>query len=118
MVRNGGNQQQVALVFPLSKGTVWDSNILNAEQEEEYRLQLLPVYRLGDADYPNATKVVHHEEDDLVMLRDFRHEIFVKGVGLIETYDEVLSYCSRHDCPGKPIIEAGRLTHLTLIQYG
>lgn len=118
LIKGRDNQHVVSLVFPPMDGTVWDGNILNSGREENYRLLILPIYTVDATEYKHVAKVVHHEEDDLITLRDNRYEVFAKGVGLVESYYEVLSYCSRNDCLGQQIIDSGRRIHLKLIQYG
>lgn len=117
LVKYQDNRHLVSLVFPPTEGKRWDANVLNVDPEEYYQLQVLAQYQLDDADYRDVVKVVQQEEDDRIILRGNRYEIYGKEIGLIESYYEVLNYCSRNDCLGQQIIESGRLTHLKLIQY-
>lgn len=117
LIKNQGNQQVVPLVFPPTQGKRWNAHVFNGSQEEYYQLQALAQYQLDDAEYQDVVKVVQQEEDDRIILRDNRYEVYAKDIGLVESYYEVLNYCSRNDCLGQQIIESGRLTHLKLIQY-
>jgi hypothetical protein len=55
--------------------------------------------------------------DDKITNRDIRYEVFGKGIGLVEKYDEVITYCSRNNCLGQQLINGGRKTHLKLVGY-
>lgn len=118
LVKSRGNQQSISLVFPVTDKMEWDGNVLNTVQEDIYNLQLFQSYTVADLQYSNVAKVLQHQEDDLIILRNHRYEVFVRGLGLVESYYEVLQYCSRNDCLGQQLIESGRLTHLTLLKNG
>ncbi len=79
---------------------------------------MLDDYSLGNQPIGLAVKVIQSEEDDLITLRDQRYEVYLKGVGMTESYYEVLTYCSRNDCLGEQIIDSGRLVRLELIKHG
>ena len=118
LIRFQDNRYLVALVFPPSATKKWNGNVLNMDQEEEFRFQMLTQYQLEDSLYNDVVKVVQQEEDDRIILRDNRYEVYAREVGLLESYYEVLNYCARNDCLGQEIIESGRFSHLKLIQYG
>ncbi|MEX2592785.1 MAG: hypothetical protein WD426_08420 [Anditalea sp.] len=118
LIRTMDNQTTIPMVFPPGNGMEWDSNVYNTLAEDIYVMNMPNKYSIGDVEYTSAVKVVQSEEDDLITLRDHRYEVFVKGVGLVESYFEVLTYCSRNDCLGEQIIDSGRFTHLKLITNG
>ncbi len=111
LIRTTQNQTMVALVFPPNEGVKWDSNIYQDSPEDEFEIK----YDLGSS---NLIKVDQEEADDLVTYRDIRFEIFEKGVGLVEDYEEVLTYCSRNDCLGNQLIDGGYKAHLKITDYG
>ena len=117
LIRYQENRHLVPLVFPPTPGKRWDANIFNSSSEEYYQLQILAQYHLDDFEFRDVAKVVQQADDDRITLRDNRYEVYVKEIGLVESYYEVLNYCSRNDCLGQQIIESGRFTHLKLIQY-
>lgn len=118
LIKSSQNQVSVSLVFPPLEGKVWDAHIFGVNGEDNYRLEMLQNYAVGGTEFTQAAKVIQHEEDDLIILRDKRYEVFAKEVGLVESYYELLSYCSRNDCLGQQIVESGRFTHLKLIDNG
>ena len=117
LIRYQENRHLVPLVFPPTPGKRWDANIFNSSSEEYYQLQILAQYHLDDFEFRDVAKVVQQADDDRITLRDNRYEVYAKEIGLVESYYEVLNYCSRNDCLGQQIIESGRFTHLKLIQY-
>ncbi len=118
LVRTFDNQSIVNLVFPPKLGLKWESGIYAAMEENQFSIDLLGPYNLNNQNYPQSLRVLHQNADDEITFRDNRYEIFAKGIGLIEQYYEVYTYCSRNDCLGDKIIDSGRLTHLKIIEYG
>ena len=118
LLKNMDNNTSIPFVFPPRDGKQWDGNAYNSLSEDEFQMVYHPEYSDGDVNYSAAVKVVQNEEDDLITVRDNRFEVFVKNIGMVESYYEVLTYCSRTDCLGQQLIDGGRLTHLRLINYG
>lgn len=108
LVRTIENQPLVTLVFPPKNGSVWNGNAYRNEAEDEFEL----------ISSGNSIRVNQEESDDLVTYRDIRYEVYEKGVGLAEKYDEVLTYCSRNDCLGDMLIDSGFKVHMKLIENG
>ncbi|MEN2283467.1 hypothetical protein AAGF08_15075 [Algoriphagus sp. SE2] len=111
LIRTIQNQPSVVLVFPPNEGVRWDSNIYFESPEDEFEIK----YFSGS---PNLIQINQEEADDLVTYRDNRYEIFERGVGLIEDYEEVLTYCARNDCLGNQLIDGGTKTHMKITDYG
>ncbi|MBN3581852.1 hypothetical protein JYB64_05590 [Algoriphagus aestuarii] len=111
LIRTSQNQSTVALVFPPKDGVSWNSASYINSPEDNFVIN----YPSGNS---NLLEVNQSEEDDLVTYRDIRYEIFEKGIGLIEDYEEVLTYCSRNDCLGDQLIDGGSKTHLKITEYG
>jgi len=118
LLKTMDNQTFVSFVFPPVNDKSWNGNNYNSLQEDFYSMNLMEKYILGNWEFKSAAKVVQNEEDDLITFRDNRYEVFVKGVGLVESYYEVLTYCSRIDCLSQQIIDSGRFAHLKLINNG
>ncbi|SFB36825.1 hypothetical protein [Algoriphagus aquimarinus] len=108
LVRTIENQPLVSLVFPPKNGVVWNGYIYRNGSEDEFEL----------ISSGNSIRVNQEESDDLVTYRDIRYEVYEKGVGLTEKYDEVLTYCSRNDCLGDMLIDSGFKIHMKLIENG
>lgn len=117
LLRSIENEIIIPLKFPVKDQDTWDGNLFNVNSEDLYKNEFVLKHSVGQLNFNNVIKVNQEEEDDLITLRDNRYEIYAKGVGLVESYYEVLNYCSRNDCLGEQRIESGRLTHIKLLSY-
>ncbi|EAZ83138.2 hypothetical protein ALPR1_12995 [Algoriphagus machipongonensis] len=111
LIRTINNQPVVVLVFPPKSGTLWDGNSYRESDEDDFE-----IIELDNA--AGSLRVLQSMEDDLVTYRDNRYEVFQKGVGLVEEFKEVLTYCSRNDCLGDQLIDSGSKVHLILTEHG
>lgn len=118
LVRNFENQITVPVVFPPDLGTSWDGNIYTTKGLDEYEVVPIGEFNsiLPSVDTP--VRILQNEEDDLITFRDNRYEVYGKGIGLVEKYTEILTYCSRNDCLGEELIDSGEETLMKLISYG
>ncbi|SDA87936.1 hypothetical protein SAMN03080617_03020 [Algoriphagus alkaliphilus] len=118
LLRTINNQPLVALVFPPILGKNWNGKIYQAEGKDEFEIVDAGVGNLPGFEGVPLVRVNQENLDDKITIRDVRYEIFGKEIGLLEKYDEVLTYCSRNDCLGKQLIDSGKKTHLKLLEYG
>ncbi len=118
LLRTMDNEQLVVLVFPPEDHKRWDGNIYNNSSVDEFEMNLLSGYGLEGKLYQSASQVIQEDDDDGITVRNKRFEVYARGVGLVEHYSEVLTYCSRNDCLGEQIIDSGRFIHLKLIDNG
>lgn len=118
LIRNFENKRTINLVFPPELGKTWDSEALNSQNQDVFKIDFMGTIPVGEQSFPRSLKVLQEEEDDEITFRNNRYEVFSKGIGLVEQYYEVFTYCSRNDCLGQMIIDSGRLTHLKIVAYG
>jgi hypothetical protein len=118
LVRTFENKKTVNLVFPPELEKSWDAQIYNSGNPDEYEISFLGNIEVGSQSFAKSLKVLQEEEDDEITFRDNRYEVFAKGIGLVEQYYEVNTYCSKNDCLGQMVIDSGRLTHLRIKAYG
>ncbi|MFN3801466.1 hypothetical protein [Belliella pelovolcani] len=118
LVRMQNNERVVMLAFPPRLGRSWDGRVYSSNQSEQFEIDLLGGYALDDRNYTQAVRVLQEDDDDLITFRDKRYDVYVKGIGQIEHYYEVLTYCSRNDCLGQQLVDSGRKTHMKVINYG
>lgn len=118
LIRNFENSRTVNLVFPPELDKAWDSQVLNAEKEDEFRIEFMGTITVGEQSFSRSIRVLQEEDDDEITFRDNRYEVFSKGIGLVEQYYEVFTYCSRNDCLGQMLIDSGRFTHMKILTYG
>ena len=109
LLRTINNQTLVTINFPPEVGRIWNGLAYQAEGMDDFEIEILE----GD-----LVRVKQEESDDEVTFRDIRYEVFQKGVGLVEKYAEVVTYCSRNDCLGQQLINGGERIHLRLSDYG
>ncbi|MFC5623887.1 hypothetical protein [Algoriphagus winogradskyi] len=108
LVRTIENQPLVTLVFPPKDGIVWNGNVYRDELADDFEL----------INSGNSIRVNQEDSDDQVTYRDIRFEVYDLGIGLVEKYDEVLTYCSRNDCLGDMLIDSGFKVQIKLTDYG
>lgn len=118
LIRMQDNERVVSLSFPPKLNKSWDSRIYSSNKSDEFKIDMSGSYALGSINYNQAIRVLQEMEDDKITFRDNRHEVFVKGIGMIEQFSEVLTYCSRNDCLGQQLIDSGEKLHLKIITYG
>jgi hypothetical protein len=115
-----GNVSFVKLAIPLTLGRIWNGNLYNNIDEEEYSLGFIgqPV-RLGNLNFLDAIEVIQKNDTDPIVGNDVRKEIYARGVGLISREVETIVYCSNsQSCIGQKIIESGFVKEQVLIEYG
>jgi len=117
LVRNVNNEVLLPLQLPPQVGRTWNGNLFNTNREDLFSVEFINRHNVGQLIFNNVVMVNQSEEDDLITVRDNRYEVFAQNVGMVESYYEVLSYCSRNDCLGEQRIESGRLTHIKLLSY-
>ena len=108
LIRTFENQPIVALVFPPKNGVVWNGNAYRNAAQDDFEL----------VNSNTSIRVNQEDSDDLVTYRDIRYEVYDRDVGLVEKYEEVLTYCSRNDCLGDMLIDSGSKTLMKLTDYG
>lgn len=108
LIRTINNQALVTLIFPPKNGITWDGNI--------YRDALMDDFELINSG--NTIRVNQEDSDDKVTYRDIRYEVYEKSIGLVEKYDEVLTYCSRNDCLGDMLIDSGFKVQMSMTDNG
>ncbi len=118
LLRTIENQTVVNLVFPPKLGTTWDGNIYRDKNEDEFEIDSVGNNMMGGGNSDNIVRVNQEDSDDKITFRDIRYEIFEKGVGIIEKYDQVITYCSRNDCLGKQLIDSGSEVYMKLVENG
>ncbi|EON76715.1 hypothetical protein ADIS_2774 [Lunatimonas lonarensis] len=118
LVRWMNNSQHILLIYPVQPLRQWDANLFNPTGPEIFAIERIGSHAMGERVFPSAVLVRHMEDDDFITFRDNRYEVYAENVGLVESYSEVFTYCSRSACLGQQIIQAGRFIHLKLSTHG
>lgn len=118
LIKTIDNQPLVSLIFPPELGETWDGNIYRSEVADEFQIEEDQTTDFPVASGTEVIRVLQEESDDKITFRDNRYEVYGKGIGLLEKYDEVLTYCSRNDCLGNELINSGFKIKMELTDYG
>jgi hypothetical protein len=118
LIKTVDNQPVVSLVFPPELGRSWNGNNFRNERSDEFIIDNKVESKFPAASDSKVIRVLQEESDDLITFRDNRYEVYGKGIGMLEKYDEVLSYCTRTDCLGKKLINSGFKIKMVLTDYG
>ncbi len=118
LIRTMENQPLVTFVFPPEVGRTWDGNIYRSELKDEFTIDEKLPESAGQFSGGRTFRVLQEESDDRITFRDIRYEFYTKGVGMTESYAEVLTYCSRNDCLGDELIDSGYKLQMRLKSYG
>lgn len=118
LVKQFENQITVPLVFPPDVGRTWDAMTYNASSTDMYEIDFSGNVTIGEQTFQRSVRVLQEEEDDEITFRNNRYEVYVRGVGLVEQFQEVFTYCSRNDCLGEMILNSGRKAHFRILVYG
>lgn len=111
IVRTIDNQPIVILIESIRDGATWDGNKYRSQNSDEFVAK-----RVGDTS-SELFQIEQEDSDDQITFRDIRYESYEKGIGMVELYYEVLTYCSRNDCLGEQLIDSGSKIHMKLLNY-
>jgi len=119
VVVNENNIPFAKLVFPVLDQKQWDGNAFNTLEEELYLYEhtYQPI-NLENIDFNSTITVIHEFNQDSIVMKDIRNEIYAENVGLIYKESIILHYCTENECLGKQIIEQGVDFKQELIGYG
>lgn len=118
-IENEGNVSFVRIVFPASKNKVWDGNILNTLEEDDYVIELSGSKSTLETGVElNDVVLINQEERLNALVRDEREEIYARGIGLAYKKSVVLNYCDDSGCFGQEIIKDGIEYWQVLKEYG
>lgn len=117
-VKTAGNVPVVKLVFPVRKDLRWNGNALNGRGAEEYRIRWYDQpLAVGQQFFARTLEVVQREDSSLVSL-ERRVERYARGVGLVESEDTRLFYCTSTACLGQGRVDFGRQLFYRIHRHG
>ena len=113
------NKQVVKLVFPVSEGKTWDSNILNAALADSFRMVgVNKPFLLNDSLYSNTLTVLQRNIQDEIVRKDIRKEVYSKKIGPIYRIIHHVNFCADANCIGQGIVTSGILQEMKIQAYG
>ena len=119
-VRTEENTSFLKLIFPFEEEKTWDGNAYNDLGRETYLMRDLGKrFRFDNKNYDETITIIQSRDSNLVN-KDFRTEIYAKGVGLIYRKSDRVAYCQDRNqgCLGKAIIESGLVMELSIFDSG
>ncbi|AHM58841.1 hypothetical protein D770_02870 [Flammeovirgaceae bacterium 311] len=115
------NRAVIPLMFPVSEGLTWNSNLRNAARADSFEIMNLgQPYEFENLSYPNTLMVEQADLVNTLVQNDERHEVYAYDIGLVYKYVNYLNYCTRpdQDCYGKEIITSGLYLEMKLKEHG
>jgi hypothetical protein len=119
-VRTEENIPFLKLTFPFEELKMWDGNTFNDLGRETYQMRDLGKrYRFDFKNYDETITVIQNRDSNLVN-KDFRTEVFAKGIGMIYRKSDKVAYCQdrNQNCLGKAIIESGLVVEQSIFDTG
>jgi len=115
------NISYLKIKLPLFPGTVWNGNIYNTYDKDEYTLtEIDKPYTINEESFPDCIVVQQSDNEDYIVFLDQRQEIYAKHVGLIYKETTQLSYCTStvKGCIGEQKVESGVIYKQAIKAYG
>ncbi|MFN6943842.1 MAG: hypothetical protein ACK4ND_02770 [Cytophagaceae bacterium] len=117
IIRGENNFRYIRLVFPIEENIKWDGNSLNTISAEEYRMRKMDQpLTLGNQYFPKTISVLHKGDSSLIG-KEYREEVFARGVGLAYKVTEIIEYKNTGGLIGTDTT-GGVLYYQKLIGYG
>lgn len=114
-----GNTPYVKIRLPYLIANTWDGNAYNTLGADEYMFNEVDVARDFDGISFNRTVLVEQEyNDDPIVFRDEREEIYAAEAGLVYKKLIQLRYCTDDACLGQQKIEEGTEMTMVIREYG
>lgn len=127
LVLGVNNRPQVQLIFPVAEGKRWNSNLLNAAEEVEYKmLNVGKPFNFANSEYFSTDETVYDRsllvdqknlEDDVLKIQDIRQEVYAHNIGLVYKLVKQLQYCNASDCTSGSVT-SGNFLEMKLKESG
>lgn len=112
-----GNTPFKKLMFPAREGLTWNGNEYNTLGEDFYAMQAWEGEPVSGVPIENTIKVEQEFNEDFIVFRDEREELYAKDIGLVRQMVTQFEYCSTEDCIGQQKIESGKQYLQVLVSY-
>ena len=115
-----GNNPVIKLSLPVREGISWDMNRLNTLNEDLVSYDSVANMYISENgnSFEDTATIVQGNNQDLIVQRDLRYEIFAKEVGLIRQVIVRLNYCIEADCFGQQVVEDGYIRYKEYERHG
>lgn len=113
------NIPYVKLRFPPYNGQIWNGNIYNSGEVEDYKLDSLRQGQTrGGRHFDDCLTVVHRDNQDFIVFLDQQKEVYAAGIGLVYKETTQLNYCTQPECLAQQLVEQGLIYKQWLKEYG
>jgi len=106
------NLISIPMVFPVSGGKEWNTNLLNTEDEQQYKYTNVHLPILVDTTLYDSTLIILQRDQQNLVEQFVSTEIYAAGVGMINRTDKELRISIRDGT-----IESGYKATLSLISF-
>jgi len=114
-----GNTAFVKVKFPVRGDSRWDGNIFNSLGEDAYEFKdIHQPLELNGITFENTMTVEQERNDDVIVFRDERREVYALNVGLVYKEITQLNYCTDDNCLGQQKVEEGIEMKMVIKQHG
>jgi len=119
VIVNESNIPYMKLKLPYSFGNRWDGNVLNTLGEDVYAYRKIGGSGVVNGiSFENTVEVEQEDNQDPIVFRDARTEVYAAGAGLV--YKEVIQlfYCTDESCLGQQKVDHGIEMKMVILEYG
>lgn len=114
-----GNTAYVKMKFPLHEDNTWDGNMFNSLGRDDYAWKDIAEPAVFNGMTFEKTLTVEQEDnDDPIVFRDERKEVYAMDIGLVYKRIVQLSYCTADACLGQQKIDHGQEVTMVIRDYG
>lgn len=114
-----GNTPFVKVKFPATEDSRWNGNAFNTLGVDEYEIREAGQRKEFNGMVFDRTITVEQEHnEDFIVYRDERAEVYALGVGLVYKKTLQFSYCTEDHCLGQEKINAGIEREMVIKEYG
>lgn len=120
LIFNIDNQNTVPLVFPIDSKVIWNGNMYNTLDKEDYHYQdINKPSQLDKLSFDNTLTVVERADTTSVITYSLGLKRYALGVGLIYDEQTAYDYCqATPECIGQGIVDSGTHKIRGLIEHG
>lgn len=114
-----GSTPFVKIKFPVSENTRWNGNAFNTLGVDEYAIHAIGAPReFNGMIFDQTIEVDQEHNEDFIVFRDERTEVYALGVGLVYKETLQLNYCTEDACLGQQKITEGITMKMAIKEYG
>ena len=122
-----GSTAYVVLSFPVVQGISWNGNayndVINPNTNtglDVYTVESAGVQVVNSKEFLDCVSVQQEDNNETIVFKDQRREVYARNVGLILKETTQLHYCNDEDrnCIGQEIIDEGIIYKQQILSYG